>query len=61
MNDPVAETLLERRINDAYALLIEAKTQEGRLAAFDAMCALCRQRTAETILRMEREKGIAPQ
>lgn len=59
MNDPAAETLLERRIDDAYALLIQAKTPEGQRAAFDEMRSLCRQRTADTILRMEREKGLA--
>lgn len=53
------EELLERRIEDAYRLLIAARTQEGKRAAFDEMRYLCRQRTADTILRMEREKGIA--
>lgn len=54
------EELLERRIEDAYQLVIAAKTREGRQAAFAEMRHLFQQRTADTILRMERERGLAP-
>ena len=60
VNAQAVEDLLERQIDDAYQELIRCKTPEGQRAAFAAMRALCRQRTAETILRMEREKGLAP-
>jgi len=53
------DELLERQIEDAYQCLVKAKTPEGRQAAFNAMRALCRQRTADRVLAMEQSKGIA--
>lgn len=49
------EQLLERRIEDAYQLVIAAKTHEGRQAAFAEMRYLCQQLTADILLRIQRE------
>lgn len=48
------EQLLERRIEDAYQLVIAARTHEGRQAAYAEMRYLCRQLTADTLLRIQR-------
>ena len=53
------EQLLEERIEDAYQCLLSAHTREGKQAAWEAMRDLCQKRTAETVLHMEREKGLA--
>lgn len=58
MNALAVEEILERQIQDAYEMFVAAKTPEGKRAAFGQMRELCRQRTSETILRMERERGL---
>ena len=53
------EEILERRIEDAYQAFLAAKTSEGKQQHFQQMRALIYRRSAETILRIEREKGLA--
>lgn len=54
------EEVLEQRIEDAYQAFLSAQTPEGKQQHFGNMRALIQQRSAEAILRMEREKGLAP-
>lgn len=57
MSDPRdIEKLLEARIRDMQELVFRAKTHEGRQAAYSQMASLCRQLTAETLLRLSREQ-----
>ena len=54
------EEQLEQRIEDEYQAFLASVTPEGKQQHFQQMRALIYQRSAATILRLEREKGLAP-
>jgi hypothetical protein len=49
---------LERDIDSMCSLTVRGPTAEVRREAFHAMAMLHRQRSAETVARMEREQGL---
>ena len=54
------EEILEQRIEDEYQAFLASVTPEGKQAHLQQMRSLIYQRSAAVILRLEREKGLAP-